>query len=221
MSIIDYFLIAGYSISFILLVLFISFLVYFIYNLSRKNKLSKQITETKRNRKQLKRAVKKLQETNKSILKKGFVSLIIGVLIFGGTLYLKFYQSTTLTTEDTDRIVYGYYLIEQLEEQFQLIEEGDIKKSTENIRNLSMPLASYYAKKGDERGTEEAQLLLNSYYSRIGQLGVNISGEDVSKLVEDSEKQEEYLIDIEDAKKIQKSVIKFYKIDEKSLKSKN
>ena len=220
MATFDIILIAGISATILLLILMIvSFIQVFLVN-REYSALEKAKPKSKRRRRRWRRALDEIEDKRSKKIRITLFSLLAALLIGGGTGYAKYYQSTTISEQDIDNIVYGYYLLEQIEEQIQGISETSDQKSEENIHTLAVSLSSVASKKGSDRSTVDAQILLNQYYARIGQFGVNISSQNFKELKETPDKQEEYLNDIATIKKTQKKVIDFYKIDEKSLKSK-
>lgn len=82
-----------------------------------------------------------LEKKNKSKwLKTSLFSLMSALLISAGAGYTKFYQATNISEQDTDNIVYGYYLLGQMEEQIQDIEKKNENKSASNIHKIAVSL---------------------------------------------------------------------------------
>lgn len=153
---------------------------------------------------------------------KSTIGLLITTLVISGIGgYAKYYQMTNMTAADTENIVTGYYLIEQMTEQLNGLEgsEND-EKINSNIHTLAVRMASFSAKKGSDRGTKESQLLLNRYYARMGQLGVNLASQKAQGLKADQDLLQSYLQDIERVEESQTKVLTFYKVDKKSLAQK-
>ena len=176
----------------------IMFFIFFASFLRRKGQL-KKILESKpkrrRDQRKWRRAIKDL-EKNKQNNRKGLVLFCVLMtisIITGG--YTKYYQMTNMTTMDTDNIVSGYYLLDQIQEQFVTVSqgEGDEEQLATNIYTLAIRMASFSAKKGSDRGSEESQLLLNRYYARMGQFGVNLSSQDYKNLASQPEVMKNYL----------------------------
>ncbi|MGX7024916.1 hypothetical protein [Vagococcus hydrophili] len=213
-------LIAGIAISILLFILMITSIIQFI--LVKKELKTLEINKPKdRKKRRSWKKQRRLLENNKSKKMRYILFSLLGTLIIGGaTGYAKYYQSTTISEQDTDNIVYGYYLLEQLEQQIKNIGKEDDKKVSDNIHTLAVSTSSFASKRGSDRSVEEAQILLNQYYARIGQLGVNVSSQNFSELKKDKKKQDEYLDDIKTVRNAQKKVITYYKIDEASLKEK-
>lgn len=213
-------LIIGISISILLSILVVISLIQF---LNAKSNIKKLNNCKPKNRKKKKRWKKELnfEENKKSKKLRVFLFSFLGTLLVGGgTAYAKYYQATVISDQDTDNIVYSYYLLEQIEDQIKNIDKSNDKKTSDNIHNLAVSISSFASKKGSDRSKKDAQILLNQYYARVGQFGVNISSQDFDELKKDKEKQADYLDDIKNVKKTQKKVIQYYKIDESSLKEK-
>lgn len=220
MAISEIILIAGISLSILLLILSGVYLFQFILSKKEIKKLSKDRPKDKKKRRRWKRKVNEL-ENKKTKKLRGFIfSLLATLIIGGGSAYAKFYIATNISDEDTDNIVYGYFLLDQLEQQIKDIDKGNEQKVNKNVHVLSVSISSFSSKKGDNRGVEEAQILLNQYYSKLGQFGLNMTTQNMTELRESKEKQEECLADIKTVKTAQKKVMDYYKIDESSLKQK-
>ena len=213
-------LIIGVSLTILLFILLISLLIRYIYLKSNEKKLSKARPRNRKKVKRWKLNLKQLEDKKAKVLRNMLFSLLAVFIIGGGTGYAKYYQSTTISEQDIDNIVYGYYLVEQITEQLNEIDSLEEKKASENIHTLGIALSSYSSKKGSDRSTEEAQILLNKYYARIGQFGLNISSQNFLDLKENEAMQKDYLEDLKKISEIQNKVITYYKIDESSLKSK-
>lgn len=147
------------------------------------------------------------------------MGLLLTTLVIGGIgSYVKYEQLTNMTAADTENIVAGYYLLDQMTDQLNELESSDnVEKLNSNIHTLAVRMASLSSKKGSDRGSKESQIVLNRYYARMGQLGVNLSSQKVEDLKEDKALLESYLHDIERVETSQTKVIAFYKVSEKSL----
>lgn len=220
MDTLEIILIVGIAVTILLFILLIVYLIQFIVARKKCKELATRKVKNKKKRKRLKLELEGYQEKSAKKLRGFLFSLLACILLASGTGYTKFYQATTISEYDIDNIVYGYYLLEQMEQQIIDIDSNDEVKTSENIHTLAISLSSFSAKKGSDKGRKEAQILLNQYYSKIGQFGVNISSQNFEELKENKEKQEEYLSDIAKVKTNQNKVIEYYKIDETSLKSK-
>ncbi|MBO0429555.1 hypothetical protein JZO82_10315 [Vagococcus fluvialis] len=213
-------LITGMVITILLFILMLIFLIQFIFAKKSLKKLEKGRLKSRKKKKYWSRDIKALS-VRKTKKIKYFIFCLIGFLSIGsGTAYIKYYQSTNISGQDIDNIVYSYYLLEQIEEQINKIDETNEKKSANNIHTLAISLSSFASKKGSDKSVVEAQILLNKYYAVIGQFGVNLSSQNFQELKSNKDKQNEFLDDILVVKKLQQEVIKYYKIDESSLKAK-
>lgn len=213
-------LIVGVAVTILLFILMIvSFLQLIMTNKSLKILLSSRPKDRKK-RRRWKKEVHYLESNKSKKLRNGLFALLGALIIGGGSGYTKYYQATTVSDGDTDNIVYSYYLLNQIEQQIKDIDKNDDKKAYANVHTLAVSLSSFASKKGSDRSVKEAQVLLNQYYARVGQFGINLSSQNITELKKDKEKQKDYLADIDRVKQTQKKVITYYKIDESSLKEK-
>lgn len=172
-------------------------------------------------KKKWRRQKNRYTKTQKSAFKSGSWLLLMTLVISGIGGYAKYYQMTNMTAADTENIVTGYYLLDQMTEQLNAIESSENdEKLNANIHTLAVRMASFSSKKGSDRGTKESQLLLNRYYARMGQLGVNLASQKAEVLKEDQELLQSYIQDIERVEESQNKVLAFYQVDEKSLAQK-
>ncbi|MBP1040164.1 hypothetical protein I6N95_03975 [Vagococcus sp. BWB3-3] len=172
-------------------------------------------------KKKWRRQKNRYTKTQKSAFKSGSWLLLMTLVISGIGGYAKYYQMTNMTAADTENIVTGYYLLDQMTEQLNAIESSENdEKLNANIHTLAVRMASFSSKKGSDRGTKESQLLLNRYYARMGQLGVNLASQKAEVLKEDQELLHSYIQDIERVEESQNKVLAFYQVDEKSLAQK-
>lgn len=217
MNFFDWSIIIGISIT---ILLFISFILFFMSSIRIKkvlNKQQKNKPKSKRKRKKWSNEIKLLKKKKSSQIRFMIFS-IIGVFIIGGaTGYARWYQSTNLQDTDMDSLVYGYYLVDQIDKQLKDAEGENSKKNEENIHKLSLQISSYSSKKASDKGTKESQILINRYYARLGQFGINLASQNYDGLKENIA---EYQQDIVNIKTAQKQVLDFYKINENSLKQK-
>ncbi len=209
------------------LALAIIFLVIMIFSLIqifvKKQAIKRKQAEKPKDRKKRRRwnkELKRLEISKKRNVKWLIISLFISLVAGGGTGYTKYYQATNLTDEDTDNIVYGYYLLTQMEEQIKTLDKQSGKKKQNNIHELSLQMASFSAKKASDKGKKDAQVLLNRYYARTGQTGINLSAQNFDELKGSQEKKDEFLTDIKNVEVVQKEVLAYYKINESSLNTK-
>lgn len=177
--------------------------------------------KAKSSKKKWRRQRSRYEKAKQRHLKTGLALLVVTLVVSGIGGYAKYYQMTNMTAADTENIVTGYYLIDQMTEQLTTIEGNDNEeKVNANIHALAVRMASFASKKGSDRGTKESQLLLNRYYARMGQVGINLASQKASILIEDKALLESYLQDLKRVEESQNKVLSFYKIDEKSLSQK-
>lgn len=213
-------LIVGIAISILLFILMVTSIFLLVSAKKNLKKLENCKPKDRKKRKRWKRDVRAAENKKSKQVRFVLFSLLGTLLIGGGTGYAKYYQATTISEQDTDNIVYGYYLLDQLEDQVKQVDKQNEKKASENIHTIAVSMSSFASKKGSDRSKEDAQIILNQYYARLGQLGINVSSQNFSELKKDKAKQDEYLEDIKNVRVTQKKVIKYYKIDESSLKEK-
>ncbi len=180
--------------------------------LERKKKKRKSSSKT------TKKAIDKLKMSRKKQWKWIGLTFLAALSCFSGSAYVKYYELTTLSEEDTYAIVQSYYLLNEMETQLTKVSnEGFVSEKVQNnIDAVSVRLASYTVKQGSDRNNIEGQTLLNKYYASMGQLGVNISAQKELN----QEKTTELIADIKNSKKSQKKVLLYFEINEQSLKQK-
>lgn len=168
------------------------------------------------------RQIKKNKDSVDNFKRTIIICLLSMILVSSVGGYIYYYQMTNLTKVDTDNIVSGYYLLDQIEEQLALAtkEEADSEQVKNNIHTIAIRIASFSAKKGNDRGSREGQQLLNRYYAKVGQFGINLSSQSYQELVEKPSTQTAYLEDIKGILETQKKLLDFYTIDEASLREK-
>lgn len=214
----EWLILVSISLAFLFMLMSVFFLIIFS-RVSRKGTLLKEAKPQKKRRlKQWRRECHYYRDEKQKLKRNMLVCLIVSIGMSGIVGYSRFYQLTNLTEGDTENIVSGFYLVDQVEKQLELITEGE--GSGENIHTLAVRMASFYSKKGSDRGSESGQLLVNKYYAKIGQLGVNLSSETYQELLAKELTLTIYKEDIQSLKKSQKKVLDFYKISESSLSGK-
>lgn len=216
MSLLEVIIIVGVSLAILLLIASILFIGLFIVNNSRLKKIKNK--QAKKKSKKRKKMMNDIQKKKKLYFILSFVSFLLFLLFSGGSYYAKYYQSSNLAASDSDNIVYGFYLLDELESQINNIDDSEKKGA--NLHELGVSLASFAAKKGSDQATKEGQVLLNRYYTRVGQIGINLGSENLNQFKTSEEKQKEYIEEIKQAKTLQKEVTNYYKINQTSLKNK-
>lgn len=189
-------------------------------------RLAKQVRHLKENQpkkqkklKRWKRELKKVAVKKKFTFKISLLLLVLVAVSATATIYLDYYLTTNMSSGDSENIVTGNYLITQLTLQLEELknESDSSEKIKNNIQTLGVRLASFSAMKSDRSTSKEGQLLLNRYYQKIGQFGINISGQDYSDLQKEDGLLEDYLADLNQLKMSFKDVLTFYSVDESSL----
>lgn len=180
--------------------------------------LKKKRSRNKKKRKKLKRAIRQLQDKRKRQWGNVFLLLILAIGLGGGAFYARYYQGTTLNERDSDGIVQGYYLVEEISGQLDSIDSAEsTTKVVSNIKELSGRLASYGSRRASARLTTENQSLLNKQYTYMKELGININGQ-ADSFLDDEEKLTEFKEDLKRTQEHQQKVLNQFRIDENSLK---
>lgn len=183
-----------------------------------QNKRFKNIQKRKKN----KRQVSKLERQKSKYIKMGLLFFTCFLVVIGGALYSRYYQSTNLGQEDANAIAQGYQLTKEIEKQLTEInaEGANVEKIHKNIYELSSQLSSYGVRKANGRLSEEGQLLLNRLYTNMKELGLNLSNQSADELT-DSQAMEGYLVDIERIKQNQKQVFTYFRVNQTMLQISN
>lgn len=200
------------------------FLFFFIQSMVTENKLKKLGRVSRRNKKKYRRMKEETAAFNRkkiTQIKIGVISLIVGVAFGLGGLYMKHYIATNMSSEDTEVVVNGYYLIRDFEEQIELAGKGteDQDKLARNIKYLANTMASYALYSANPLNSEEGQLGLNRYYKSIQELGINHSVT-YNQFYGNEDAVKETKKDIEKIKATEKKVYSYFGIDEAALKEK-
>ncbi|MDT2782949.1 hypothetical protein [Vagococcus fluvialis] len=141
------------------------------------------------------------------------------LLLCGGISdYVMYNQQMTMSKEDQNALVDGYYLTADFEKELQTILEKDIDetKSIQNIQSLGSLMASYSSKRANHLTQQKGQQKFNKYYQTIKELGINATTQS-QEMVTNKEILDNYLVDVKKVEGIQKDIFKFYKVDETEL----
>lgn len=158
---------------------------------------------------------KKLTLQKKKYLTRLVIFLVVGIGLTGGSLFISHYQAMNLTSDDSETVVKGYYLLTDFQKQLDLAKnkKDERDKVQKNIRYLATIMASYGTKSADSMNSEEGQTKLNRYFQGISQLGVNVSAQ-TENFYGNQKLTDEYLSDIKKVEGYQKSVFTYYKVKE-------
>lgn len=210
------------SLAILSIIMFLICLMSFLGNKQKLLTIKNNKPQKKRSQRKWRRDLQKTTTAKKSSGRNTLLFFLLLVLSTSVGGYSKYYQMTNMTKGDTENIVSGYYLLGQVEEQLTAAskENSNAEQLSSNIHTLAVRIASFSAKKGNDRASEEGQLLMNRYYARMGQFGINLSSQDYQELVTEPETLKNYFKDIEGIKQAQKKLLDFYKIDEASLNQK-
>lgn len=173
--------------------------------------------KNEKKRRRLMKVLRGRRAKAKKYTRNSLILLTLGLLCLGGSVYSRYYQSTSLSERDSEAIVEGYYLLQQTENQMLSINETDnVEKTRSNLRELSARMASFGTRQADGRINLEGQKLLNRYYSLMKELGLNLNNQSIESL-QNLEIYDEYMMDIEKTKEAQGNVIEKFKVNEQAL----
>lgn len=220
MSSLDKIFIGVLSLAILCVVLSIVYFVAGILTATKGNELKNKKPKNKKSCRKLKKRIQLLTKKRRKQINTGILLLICGMLSVGIGMYVRYYQATNLGDRDSDGIVEGYYLLNQINLQLEEIAQTpSLEKSRNNIRDLAAKLSSFGMRSADPKITVEGQRLLNRYYSQIKELGLNLNNQSVERLQEE-QVYDIYMSDIEKSKDSQKKVFDYFKVDESALQQK-
>lgn len=204
----------------IMLLSAVTFLAIFVvYRKRYKNCASKKSRNKSKRRKQ-KKELEALGKTKKRNFVFFILTFILSLLFGAAAAYTSYYQAVNLSEKDSEAVVSAYYLLEDFSKELKKAETTENKDKTyDNLKLLSGKMASYGVLKASYLNKEEGQVILNRYYNIVKELGVNASSQS-QDIVNNKELIDSFQKDIEKAKRYQKDVFKFYKVDENSLAKK-
>ncbi|OJG92160.1 hypothetical protein RV15_GL003545 [Enterococcus silesiacus] len=182
--------------------------------------LKKRPPKNKRKRKQFILKRRKFEKQVKRQRNSGIILFVLMLMTTGGAFYTRHYQMNNLNANDSESIVQSYYLLDEVELQLSNIKNNENpQKSIKNLRELSLSLSSYGARRAYQGLTEEGQILLNRHFILLKELGTNLSSQTVDSLG-NTDTMEGYQKDVKKVKDSQKKVFKRFKVNEAALKSK-
>lgn len=219
MTVLEWVFIGGLAATFLFFIFSIYYLILFFSAKSKEKKLPKKKQKNRKKQKKIKRLQRKLKKQKSSRFRAFIILFLLGIVFLGSSLYVKYYQSLSLSKDDSESIVKSYYLVKDFQGQIENAknESDDSDTIKTNIRYLGTTMASYGTKSASPLNTEEGQLALNRYYNSIKQLGVNASI-NYDKFYGDATLCDEYLEDIKNVEKYEKIVFDYYKVSEADLK---
>lgn len=178
----------------------------------------KRKPKNKRKRKQFLFQRKRLIDQKKRQLTTSAVLLILMLLTLSGAYYSRYYQRNHLYIKDSDSIVQSYYLVNEAKTQLMNIKTGENpQKAVKNLREISLTLSSYGARKAYQGLATDGQLLLNRHFAMLKELGVNLSSQTLETL-EEAEVLDGYFNDLQKVVDSQKKVFVRFKVNEAALK---
>lgn len=103
-----------------------------------------------------------------------FLVVLTSILI-GGAFYLEDEYTKNFNSEDANHLLDSYHLITETEKLLQLVSNPDEENIYQSIREVSARLASFNAVQANPTLSVERQTVLNRYYQRLHEFGVNLS----------------------------------------------
>lgn len=215
----DWLTIGIYSVS-ILALIFAGYFIYVFFKTQNKlSEIESKKYRTSRNRKNKMKQRKRLIKRKRIACKNTVISLLMGILLFGGYSFYSNHQAMTLSKVDKSSVAKSYSLINNFEKLLKNAKEKsqDQVKIQENIRYLATELASYGTLSANKNNSTEGEQILNRYYNSIAQLGVNANLQ-TNELYGNQNLVDEYLADIKRVKENQDEALKYYKVNQTNLK---
>ncbi|MEI5991693.1 hypothetical protein [Enterococcus crotali] len=219
MSVLDWVFIIGIALSIVALLGSVYCLVQFFRKRAMLKKLPNKKFKNKKKNRKIARKKQQLMKQKKKSVRLFWVMAVITAILAGGMSYLSYYQSMNLTTEDSDSVVKGYYLLRDFEDQLIVARDksDDEEKLQKNLRYLATSMASYGTKKASDVNSEEGQITLNRYYNSVKQLGMNASTQ-TKNFFGNQELVDNFLADIKKAQVYEKETFDYYKVNESAFK---
>lgn len=215
MSILEIVFIGGVVTSILFLIGVVLFLFRYFIQRKKLNALPKKKFKNKQKNRRIFKQRKEFQQMKKKSLVLVFIFIFLTITSASLSAYISYYQAMNLTTEDSDSVVRGYYLLRDFEDQLILTRDqsDDEEKLQQNIRYLATAMASYGTKKASNLNSQEGQLVLNRYYNATKQLGMNVSTQ-TKNFYGNANLVEEFLRDIDQVKEYEQAAFDYYKVNE-------
>ncbi|MBO0445117.1 MULTISPECIES: hypothetical protein [Enterococcus] len=220
MSILDWAFIALLSCAILFFLFSILSLVFAIQMRTKYTTLKTKKLKNKRKRKKLKKVINKTHKAMKKQFRRVILLFLLMLIMAGGAAYSRYYQQTTLEKEDANIIVQSYFLIEEVDKQLTSAQEGASAEAIEErVREVSSLLVTYGNNKAFGGLSLDRQKSLNRYYTKIRELGANLSNVNREKIAT-TEYIETYQKTIKQLQTNQKNIFKLFGINESALKQK-
>lgn len=200
---------------FAIIFMFISIAAW-VTNQQKLNKVSAMKPSKKQRRAWLRYCVDLMDKVSKNRNNVIF-AVIFSIVFAGGSYYIRYYQSTSLTATDSENVVQGYFIVQELEKQLkELSTTSNEKKAQSTIYDLSSRLVSYGSNVPEPRLGKDEKLVLKQLYTRMKQLGINLAGLSIKQL-KNKEVNSGYLNDIKRTQVAQEQVFNHFKVDKSAL----
>lgn len=219
MTTLEYLVIVFYVCCIIFLLFGLLSIVLFVRNKRQIKTIKRQKNKNRNEKKKNKYKIMSLEKSRKKSIWSIIICLLLAITSGVGASYVTYYQSINLTKQDSENIVEAYYLITDIEKQFEFA--GSTQENngnvTDAIRKYAGQMASFNSRRASDLNKEDGQILLNRYYNLVKEIGVNASTQPQA-FYGNKELAEEFLADIERVRTYQKDVFTYYQVNEKELK---
>ena len=198
---------------------------FFFYSFSTRKELKKmkwrKRPKNKMKRKRWIKVRKQLEMRRKRSDRTIIILVLLAVVASGSAFYSRYYQMTHLTAEDAKGVVQGYFMTEEIENKLITMRDGgSIEKEYPTYQEISSLIVTYSNRSISDGLSEEGKRVLTRYNVGMKNLGSNLHSLTEQQL-EDKEKIESYLKDIQKMKNQQKEVFKYFRVNESALKQKS
>lgn len=220
MTIVDWLFIGCCSAFLITFIVGVFSLIVSIGTTKNFNELKQKRPKNKKKRKRWQRARQQLKKKKQVQVKRGIILIILSILIAAGGFYARYYQMTNLSSSDSQIIVQGYFISEEVGKTFQGLQNGaDIEESKVKLMELTSLLTSYGTSVPSNGLSKEGQKVLNRYYVQMREYGTNAYSLTAEQLG-NQETISTYLEDLKRVQQTQKKVFEEFGVDETALKQK-
>ncbi|WP_265459929.1 hypothetical protein [Enterococcus sp. HY326] len=167
--------------------------------------------------KRWRRTMHGINQQKRIFRKRFFILLLLGSLLIPLSFYVRYYQATTLSSGNSDALVQGYALTQEIERDLKDVSTTDNPEQLQaTIYDVAARLASYGTETPDPRLSQEGKLLMKDLFERMKRLGINLSGISIEQM-QDPDQNGSYLSDVERLKSSQQKVFEYFRIDESTL----
>lgn len=221
MSILDWVVVCSLSLAILLLLWGILYIFLFFRAKKLMKNLSKKRTKDKKKRRKMRKKREQINIKKVKNIKKAIMFLVLAIVSVAGAAYARYYQMTTLTSEDGNAIIQSYFLTDEIEKNLLTIQEGaSAEKVKNNLQERSSLLASYGATDPSAGLAVDGIKVLKRYFRKVREYGVNVYSLRVEQLQE-PETVTKYLDELKGIKEMQQKIFKQYGVNQSALTKKN